>query len=192
MRKIILINLVTCFLLLFSIVMCKVNTPMPTVARGSVLIDIIELAEPKVVVEEIPEGQDVPQKEQVNDTWDYEDKYLLAKIAMAEAEGCDMQTKCHVISTVLNRVESHKFPNTIKEVIFQKLGNTYQFSPIGDGRWNRVEPNEDCWVAVEKVIASDCESSQGALFFESCPNPNNWHSKNLLFLFNSNGMRFYK
>lgn len=125
-----------------------------------------------------------------NDAWSSDEKYLLAKIAMAEAEGCDTQTKAYVIMTVLNRVKSNKFPNTIKEVIYERHGSTYQFSPIGDGRWNRVEPNDDCWKAVEIALSSD--TSQGALFFESCTNKDNWHSRNLQFLYESNGVRFYK
>lgn len=52
--------------------------------------------------------------------WDYEDSYLLAKIAMAEAEGESVQTKTLIILTVLNRVHSDKFPDTIEEVIFEK------------------------------------------------------------------------
>lgn len=120
------------------------------------------------------------------------DDYLLAKIAMAEAEGCSLQTKCFVIMTILNRVKSDKFPNTIEEVIFQKNENTYQFTPVGNGRWQSVEPNEECWEAVENVLNTKEDCSQGALFFESCVNEDNWHSRNLTFLFNSDGMRFYK
>ena len=52
--------------------------------------------------------------------WSEEEAYLLAKIAMAEAEGCNTQTKALIIMCVLNRVESNEFPDTIEEVIFQK------------------------------------------------------------------------
>lgn len=123
-----------------------------------------------------------------------EDKYLLAKIAMAEAEGESIETKMFVILTVLNRVysENRYFPDTVKEVIFQNNGSTYQFSPVmPNGRWWRVEPNEDCWVAVELVNAMEEDISKGALYFESCKGES-WHSRNLEFLFESNGMRFYK
>lgn len=39
-----------------------------------------------------------------------------------------------VLGVVMNRVMDHRFPNTIKEVILQKTGNTYQFSPVA--RWS--------------------------------------------------------
>ena len=125
-------------------------------------------------------------------TWTENDKYLLAKIAMAEAEGCSVETKSSVIATILNRVDDKSFPNSIKEVIFQKGGNVYQFSPIGNGRWNRVEPNEECYAALERVINAEEDFSKGALYFESCKNANNWHSRNLKFLYKSDTMRFYK
>ena len=60
-----------------------------------------------------------------------EDDYLLARIAMAEAEGEYTETKALVILTVLNRVRSGTFPDTVKEVIFQDK----QFTPVSNGRW---------------------------------------------------------
>jgi len=120
--------------------------------------------------------------------WSAQESYLLAKIAMAEAEGCNTQTKALIIMCVLNRVESNEFPDTIKEVIFQKN----QFSPVDDGRWDRVEPNKDCYRAVRIVAEAKYDYSEGATYFESCTNENNWHSRNLEFLYKSEGMRFYK
>ena len=120
--------------------------------------------------------------------WSSEESYLLAKIAMAEAEGCNNQTKTLIIMCVLNRVWSDEFPDTIKEVIFQKN----QFSPIDNGRWDRVEPNEDCYEAVKEVMEAKYDYSGGATYFESCADEDNWHSRNLEFLYESEGIRFYK
>ena len=125
--------------------------------------------------------------------WDADDAYLLAKIAMAEAEGENIQTKTLVILTVLNRVWSDEFPDTIEEVIFQKVCGVYQFSPvIPGGRWYTTEPNADCWEAVRIVQEAMYDYSGGALYFESCENENNWHSRNLEFLYQSEHLRFYK
>lgn len=120
--------------------------------------------------------------------WDAEDSYLLARIAMAEAEGCNTQTKTLIIMCVLNRVWSDKFPDTIEEVIFQEN----QFSPIDNGRWDRVEPNEDCYEAVKVVMEAKYDYSGGATYFENCADEDNWHSRNLEFLYESEGIRFYK
>ena len=120
--------------------------------------------------------------------WSAEESYLLAKIAMAEAEGCNTQTKTLIIMCVLNRVWSDEFPDTIEEVIFQEN----QFSPIDNGRWDRVEPNEDCYEAVKVVMEAKYDYSGGATYFENCADEDNWHSRNLEFLYESEGIRFYK
>lgn len=49
--------------------------------------------------------------------WDVEDAYMLAKIAMAEAESEDTEGKALVMLVVLNRVWSDEFPDTIAGVI---------------------------------------------------------------------------
>ena len=67
------------------------------------------------------------------------DRYLLALIAMAEAEGESEFGKRLVIDTVLNRVDSCEFPNTIYEVIYQKN----QFSSISDGRADKIKDQID-------------------------------------------------
>lgn len=120
--------------------------------------------------------------------WSAQESYLLARIAMAEAEGCNTQTKTLIIMCVLNCVWSDEFPDTIEEVIFQEN----QFSPIDNGRWDRVEPNEDCYEAVKVVMEAKYDYSGGATYFENCADEDNWHSRNLEFLYESEGIRFYK
>lgn len=120
------------------------------------------------------------------------DKYLLAKIAKAEAGTCNIQTKTLVIMCVLNRVYSDKFPNTIHDVIFQQNPNgSYQFSPIGDGRWYTSNPDNDCYEALDIVLNNQYDYSDNCLYFETCVNKS-WHSTHLTFLYESNNMRFYK
>lgn len=124
--------------------------------------------------------------------WSSEDVNLLAKIAMAEAEGEDIEGKALVIRVILNRVDSTSFPDTVREVIFQNNGKTYQFSPvIPGGRWYTTEPNEECYQAVA-MVQDGWDNSNGALYFESCKNEDNWHSRNLTFLFKHGCHRFYK
>lgn len=123
-----------------------------------------------------------------------EDRYLLAKIAMAEAEGEDIEGKAYVMMVILNRVAYDKeFPDTISGVIFDKIPNSkyHQFSPIDNGRFDRVEPNDECWEALD-MVENGWDESEGALYFESCPNADNWHSRNLQYLFIHGCHRFYK
>lgn len=119
--------------------------------------------------------------------WDAEDSYMLCKIAMAEAEGEDTEGKALVMLVVLNRVWTDEFPDTIEGVIYQKN----QFSPISNGRYDKVEPDDDCWEAL-RMVESGWDESQGALYFESEKNADNWHSRHLKYLFTHGGHRFYR
>lgn len=120
--------------------------------------------------------------------WDADDSYLLAKIAMAEAEGEDIEGKAYVIMVILNRMLSDEFPDTIEDVIFQDN----QFSPVSNGRFYNIEPNDDCWDALDMIQVDKWDKSQGALYFESCESEDNWHSRNLEYLFTYGKHRFYK
>ena len=118
--------------------------------------------------------------------YDEEEAYLLAKIAMAEAENQDIEGKALVMLTVLNRVQDDRFPNTIREVIYQKN----QFAPISNGRFDKVEPNDECWKALEMIQAENWDKSQGALYFES-KSQSTWHQRKLKFLFQHGAHYFY-
>lgn len=116
------------------------------------------------------------------------DMYELRKIAMAEAEGEGVEGKAYVMMVILNRVNDNRFPNTVHDVIFQKN----QFTPVRNGRYNRVVPDAECEEALNMIILNGWDKSQGALYFESCKNANNWHSRNLTYLFTHDGHRFYR
>lgn len=147
----------------------------------------IEETEATVTVE--PMTEEETETQYIGIQFSDEEKLMLAKIAMAEAEGEDIKGKALVIRVVLNRVSSPDFPNSIKEVIFANNGKTYQFSPIRPGgRWWTTEPNEECWEAVE-LVQTGWDESQGALYFES-GGKSKWH-KTLKFLFKYGCHSFY-
>lgn len=115
-----------------------------------------------------------------------DDIYLWAKIVMCEAEGESQLCKEYIAQVIKNRVDSNEFPDTIYDVIFQKN----QFTPTFNGRWERVEPNQDCYDAVYTVINSDAQLID-ALYFECCDG-DSWHSRNLTKIAEEDGTRFYK
>lgn len=115
---------------------------------------------------------------------------MLMKIAMAEAGGEGKECMALVMLTVLNRVRSDKFPNSIYEVIHQVSNGTYQFTPVHNGNFNKAIPSEECKEAFN-LVTSGWDNSQGALYFESCPGES-WHSRNLKLLYTSGKMKFYK
>ena len=116
-----------------------------------------------------------------------EDAYMLAKIAMAEAEAEDTIGKALVIRVVLNRVAMDEFPDTVEEVITQNG----QFTPMRNGRYKKVEPNADCYEALH-MVKNGWDESQGALYFEATAGKSTWHSNNLKELFTHGGHTFYK
>lgn len=119
--------------------------------------------------------------------WEEDDSYMLCKIAMAEAESEGVEGKALVMLVVLNRVWSKEFPDTIEEVIFQKN----QFSPVANGRYDEVEPDNECYEALEMIQFEHWNESQDALYFES-KSDSKWHSENLEFLFKYGRHYFYK
>lgn len=127
---------------------------------------------------------------EIVDTWislDEEEAYLLTKIAMAEAEGEDTEGKALVMLTILNRVESDQFPDTISEVVFQEDA----FTPVRNGRFDKVEPDDDCWKALCLIQVEHWDESQGALYFERNTTEATWHSRNLNRLFTHGNHTFY-
>lgn len=122
--------------------------------------------------------------------------YLLAKINECEAGNQNIETRMLVVLTVLNRVKSDKFPGTIEEVIKENHNGVYQFSPlVQGGSWYYTEPSDDAYKAVDLVteeLFNGIDVSDGALYFESCEDEDNWHSRNLEYLYQSDDIRFYK
>lgn len=161
-------------------------TDMPEVTRLD-LPKVKALPESAISPETIEPENPYPKFSYSKD-WGAEDSYLLAKIAMAEAEGESIQGKTLVILVVLNRVHNEDFPNTIQDVIFEEN----QFTPVINGRFNKVEPDTDCWEAVQVVMEAQYDYSGGALYFESCDDADNWHSRNLDFLYQCGNHKFYK
>lgn len=118
---------------------------------------------------------------------DGEESYLLTKIAMAEAGGEDTEGKALVMLVVLNRVLDDKFPDTVRDVIYQKR----QFSPVGDGIFDETEPDADCLAALDMIMLERWDESNGATYFES-RSKSTWHSANLDFIFRHGKHYFYK
>lgn len=107
------------------------------------------------------------QADKDKSTWDYpvtdKELLMLQKIVMAEAEGEPYEGKVAVANVVLNRLRSANYPDTIKDVIYQK----YQFSPVANGRMDRVTPNEDAIQAVNEAMHGRKEVPDDTLYFLS-------------------------
>lgn len=92
-----------------------------------------------------------------------EDEYLLACLVDCEARNQSYEGQLAVANVVLNRVKSPKFPDTIKEVIYQKN----QFTPAFSGSLARVlknGPTERAKVAAHDALAGK-NNVEGYYFF---------------------------
>jgi len=81
-----------------------------------------------------------------------DDRYTLACLVYHEARGEPFEGQVAVIEVVLNRMLSPLFPDTVEEVVFQKYGGVWQFSPA-PYIWT-AEPSETQYEAVETAISS--------------------------------------
>lgn len=77
-----------------------------------------------------------------------EEKEILERIVEAEAEGQSIEARENVCSNILARVESQTFPNTIKEVVFQKS----QYSSTTNGRYDELKTSKKTKKAVDNVL----------------------------------------
>jgi N-acetylmuramoyl-L-alanine amidase len=92
------------------------------------------------------------------------ERFWLAKIIEAEAGVESLKGKIGVGAVVLNRVEDDWFPDTIKEVIFQRYRGVYQFSPVGNGRIYKIKPSEESFEAADRALRGE-DPTHGALYF---------------------------
>lgn len=120
---------------------------------------------------------------------------MLEQIVEAEATGEDIIGKILVANVIFNRIEDEEFPDNVKEVIFQKVGDDYQFSPISDKRFWSVKVTKETKEAVQRAIDGE-DYSEGAIYFMARrlarKSSVKWFDNNLHWLFKHGGHEFYK
>ena len=105
-------------------------------------------------------GKEVMTDAYTNTVYNAKDYNTLCRIVEAEASGEDMIGKIMVANVILNRVEHDRFPDTVYHVVYAKG----QFSPVSNGRINRVKVSEETQEAVERALSGE-DYSNGALYF---------------------------
>ena len=98
---------------------------------------------------------------------------LLARLVHAEAGGEPYQGQVAVAATVLNRLDSPQYPNTLSGVIYQVVNGYYQYSPVLDGRIN-LPANNTAHRAVAEAL-NGVDPSYGATgFYNPAKTTNQW------------------
>ena len=160
----------------------ETTIPETTIPETTVMMEPEPTSVPTTSPTEIPTETTQP----VLLTFTEEEEELLLKIGMAERGDTYCPTCIAlVMRTVLNRVDSPKFPSTVKGVIYAEN----QFTPVAEGTFEDTVPNDVCRMAL-KSIQEGWDESQGALYYEWCEGPS-WHSQNLNLLLQHCDTRFY-
>ena len=120
---------------------------------------------------------------------------MLEQIVEAEATGEDIIGKILVANVIFNRMAEEEFPDNVEDVIFQKVGDDYQFSPISDKRFWRVEITKETKEAVKRAINGE-DHSEGALYFMARrlarKSSAKWFDNNLKWLFKHGAHEFFR
>ena len=84
---------------------------------------------------------------------------LIALVTIAEAEGESEEGKRLVIDTILNRMDSEHFPDTVTGVVYQKN----QFTSMWNGRVNKCQVTDDIYQLVKEEI--EVRTNHETIFF---------------------------
>lgn len=101
--------------------------------------------------------------------------YLLAQCVEAEAGYYDghRNSQRFIAQVILNRVHSGKFPNSIREVIYQKDKGIPQFSVAYDGSINR-QVSSDTLANVYSILVHGTNLPEYVCYFYSAKVKENW------------------
>lgn len=94
------------------------------------------------------------------------DKEIFYKAVEAETREVDTyEEKLNVANVILNRVNSPRFPNNVKDVIYQKTGKYYQFSVVPDGSLKAAVPTKMTKKAVDDALEGKWGISDKVMYF---------------------------
>ena len=97
---------------------------------------------------------------------------LLARLVHAEAQGEPYDAKVAVGAVVMNRVKNSSWPDSLEDVIYQKSGGYYQFTPVVNGWINKPAGTDAVKAAKDALNGTD--PSRGAQFYYDNQTTNAW------------------
>lgn len=97
---------------------------------------------------------------------------LLARLITAEAGGEAYEAMVGVGGVVVNRVLSPDWPSSITSVIYQVIGEYYQFTPVKNGHINNPPSDAALRAAWASLYGSD--PSKDAMFYFDDSSTNQW------------------
>lgn len=141
----------------------------------------------KEIEEEIPEvlNDNIENELPLLYNLSEDDKYLLMKVTMSEAENQGLYGKLLVMKVIMNRYDSDRFSDTIYDIVY----TPGQFAGTTTSKYKNLEPDEECYEALNMILYG-WDESNGALYFhnDNCESFSSWNSN---FLFKYKDHSFY-
>lgn len=126
----------------------------------------------------------------VDSSYTYEDILYLGKIIFIEGRYQPFETKLGIAGTIVNRVKSYQFPNTVKDVILDtKYG--VQFPPAHTDKINNT-PSNECIIAAKCALGGVNNIGGSLYFIDARSAPKSWAHKNRPYYTTISGMCFYE
>jgi len=113
------------------------------------------------------EGYVLPEPYKYDRPYTDDDLYLLSKIVTVESGDVSLEMAMAIANTVLNRVKSSQFPNTVEEVLYQ-VDVHVQFPPAHKASFKTLEPSAMSKIAAKKALEGVNNIGQ-SLFFNNQP-----------------------
>lgn len=159
---------------LFTIVAARVAADKPSAEHTPLAVETLALVSaeaaqaPEHTAEAVRETAPQAASRYAGVEISEEDVYTLACLVYHEARGESLEGQIAVVEVVLNRCISDEFPDTVEEVVFQKYGDVWQFSPA-PYIWT-AEPGAEQYEAVE-TARSETEYilTEETVYFSTAP-----------------------
>ena len=123
-------------------------------------------------------------------SYTYEDILYLGKIAMLESGSNGIDMKIGICNTIINRVNSSLFPNSVKDVIFD-TNYGVQFPPAHTDRINNT-PSTECIIAAKCALNNVNIVGNSLYFISTKAAPSSWAHKNRTYYTTIGNTNFYE
>lgn len=138
--------------------MRSIYTEMPELPQEEFLEESTTVVEESDIILDQP-VEEVVQEDVYSSPFSEDEIYLMAKVCLAEAEDQSDYGKRLVVSTMLNRLDSGIYGDSIYDVIYAP----YQFEVMSNGRIDRVEPDEYTLDLVKQEVMA--RSNHDVIYF---------------------------
>ena len=132
---------------------------------------------------------DVTQAQAEQADYPEEDLYWLARVISAESRGESLLGQIAVGNVVLNRVAAKQYPDTIKEVVFDRK-NGVQFEPVENGTIYQ-EPTHRSLIAAKLVLEGADVVGDCLYFYAPALSKGTWIVNNCTYYTTIGCHRFY-